>query len=66
MFKKAGLSYTYIDAEEEADLSRELGLTETPTVAIVSGGKANKIEGPSNIRKFVNEAKAIVKFMTVA
>jgi ribonucleoside-triphosphate reductase len=49
------LSYTLIDAEENADISRKYSILQAPTLLKISDGEVNKYANVSNIKKFVDE-----------
>ena len=48
----AGIEYTALIAEENAELANAYGIKEAPTLVVVSGDKAEKIANPSNIKAF--------------
>lgn len=48
--------FVIIDAEEEADLTREFGVMQAPTLVVVNGDETKKYVNASNIRKYA-EAK---------
>ena len=48
----AGIEYTTLIAEENAELATAYGIKEAPTLVVVSGDKAEKIANPSNIKAF--------------
>lgn len=48
--------FVIIDAEEEADLTREFGVMQAPTLVVVNGDERKKYVNASNIRKYA-EAK---------
>ena len=54
----AGMTFTKVYYEDNKALAEEYGIKQAPTLVVVSGGKATKIENASNIRKFIAEAKA--------
>ena len=47
-----GCDYNIIDAEEEADLTHELGIMAAPTLVVVKDGTRTKYANASNIKKF--------------
>ena len=56
---KAGITYEVVLAEENAELCKEYGIKEAPTLVILSAEGATKISGPSDIKKFCeNTVKA--------
>ncbi|MCR5565059.1 MAG: ribonucleoside triphosphate reductase, partial [Gammaproteobacteria bacterium] len=54
MLDKANISYKIIDAEENVELTKSYHVTEAPTMIIPNG---QKIENPSNIKKYIEENK---------
>lgn len=57
LLEKAKVNYRYIDAEENADLSKKYGIKQAPTVIVVNGEKIEKIANVSNIKKHIEEFK---------
>ena len=58
MLQKAAVDYETIDAEENADLAREYGVRQAPTLVVVHGGQAQKHANVSSIRQYIESAKA--------
>ena len=54
----AGMSFTKVYYEDNRALAEKYGIKQAPTLVVVSGTDAVKIENASNIRKFIAEAKA--------
>jgi len=52
---KAGVTYTKLLADENAEMATALGIKQAPTLAIVRGGAAEKYTGVSDIKKFLKE-----------
>ena len=52
---KAGVSYEKLMADENADLVKEYGITQAPTLVIKNGSDVNKYTGAGEIRKFLME-----------
>ena len=46
---RAGIAYTVVDAEENADMSDTFGIRQAPTLVIVKDGAAQKVAGVSAI-----------------
>ncbi len=46
---RAGIAYTVVDAEENAELSDKYGIRQAPTLVIVKDGQAEKVAGVSAI-----------------
>ena len=47
--------YVIVDAEENADLTREYGIMQAPTLVVVSDGISKKYANASNIKRFAEE-----------
>ncbi|HPT84842.1 MAG TPA: ribonucleoside triphosphate reductase [Bacillota bacterium] len=56
LLDRAGVHYTVIDAEENPELARKLGIMQAPTLADVGGATAKLYAGVPNIRKYVESA----------
>ena len=52
---KAG--YRFVDAEEEVELTKKLGVRQAPTLVEIKKGKINVIPNLSNIKKYVESIK---------
>jgi ribonucleoside-triphosphate reductase len=50
-----GISYTLIDAEENADITKEYNILQAPTLLEIRDGIVGKYTNASNIRKFAEE-----------
>jgi ribonucleoside-triphosphate reductase len=50
-----GVSYTVIDAEENADLTHKYSIMQAPTLVEIRNGKVKKYVNASNIKKFTEE-----------
>ena len=53
LLDKAGIAYDKKLAEENADLAKELGIKQAPTLVVVKDGEINKFAGVSDIKKFI-------------
>ncbi len=53
MLDKAGISYEVVDAEENAELSKQFGIMQAPTLVIADNEKFEKITNLSNVKKFI-------------
>ena len=53
---KAGFKYEKLNANENAELVREFGITQAPTLVRISDGKVEKFANLSNIRAFTERA----------
>lgn len=49
------LDYTVIDAEEQPELTTQLGIMQAPTLVVVADGEKKKYVNASNIKQFVEE-----------
>lgn len=50
---KCGVNYTNLYANENADLARQLGVKQAPTLVIIDGDKVEKYTGVSDIKKYL-------------
>ena len=57
LLEKAKIKYTFVDAEEEVDLTKKFGVKQAPTLVEVKKGEATVIANLSNIKKYVEEHK---------
>ena len=55
MLDKAGIAYEVVDAEENAELSKQFGIMQAPTLVIADNEKFEKITNLSNVKKFIEE-----------
>jgi len=53
LLDKAGIPYEKIDAEEHAGLTREYGVQQAPTLAVISNGQTVLYANASNIKGFI-------------
>ena len=54
--QQAKISYQIIDAEEHSDLVKKYGISQAPTLVVVSGAGVQTYANASNIRKFAEHA----------
>lgn len=54
---KAILKYEIIDAEENVDLSKKLGIKQAPTLLAINGENIDKYSNVSNIKKYIGSNK---------
>jgi len=54
ILEKAGMDYKKVDAEEETDMTRELGIKQAPTLVVSVNGNVEKYAGASAIRGYIN------------
>jgi ribonucleoside-triphosphate reductase len=54
---KAGLLYDVLDAAENAALVKQYGITQAPTLMVVSGSDAQKFAGAGAIKRFAVDHK---------
>ena len=57
LLDKAKIKYKFIDAEEEVDLTKSLGVNQAPTLVEVKKGEATLIANLSNIKKYIEDKK---------
>ncbi|MBO4861180.1 MAG: ribonucleoside triphosphate reductase [Clostridia bacterium] len=55
--EKANVPYDAIDCVSNIDLVNEFGVTQSPTLVVVRGGKLHKFDDISAIRKYIEESK---------
>jgi len=53
LLDKAGIAYDKKLAEENADLAKELGIKQAPTLVVVKDGNVEKFAGVSDIKKYI-------------
>lgn len=53
-------SYMLIDAEENMELARRYGVMQAPTLVVVEGDSHKKYVNASNIKKYVDQRKAVL------
>ena len=59
MLDKAGVPYENIDANENADRTREFGVMSAPTLAVIHNGETRLIQNASNIKAFTEEFASV-------
>lgn len=57
LLDKAKIKYTFVDAEENVELTNKMGVKQAPTLIEIKKGKVNAICNLSNIKKYVEESK---------
>ena len=55
LLDKAGIAYTKVYAEENADLCNQYGIKQAPTLVVTDGENYNKVTNVSNIKKYIEE-----------
>ncbi|MBP5694057.1 MAG: ribonucleoside triphosphate reductase [Bacilli bacterium] len=56
---QANIEFSEIIANDNVDLTKQLGITQAPTLVVIKGGKeVEKIENVSNIRAFIDQVRA--------
>jgi len=55
---EAGVVYETVYADKQPDLATEYGIMQAPTLVVFKDGKAEKIMGVSNIRKYIDTINA--------
>ncbi len=53
LLDKAKIKYQFVDAEEEVDLTKKLGVKQAPTLIVIKKGEVEKHANLSNIKKFI-------------
>ena len=53
LLEKANIKFKFVDAEENVDLTKELGVKQAPTLVIIEKGNVELIKNLSNIKKYV-------------
>ena len=56
---QAGIRYDVILANEDIASADLYGIRQAPTLVVISGGKMEKFENVSNIRRFIEESAAV-------
>ena len=56
---EAGIDYKVINADEEPQLARKLKVMQAPTIVSMEDGHMEKVQGVSNVLKYINEARTI-------
>ena len=57
LLKKAKMEYEWVDAEENKDLTINLGVKQAPTLVVVLDNNVERINNLSNIKKYIEEHK---------
>jgi ribonucleoside-triphosphate reductase len=57
LLDKAKIKYSFVDAEEEVDLTKKFGVKQAPTLVEIKKGKVNVVPNLSNIKKYAEENK---------
>lgn len=52
---EAACHYEYIDAEKNAELTKEFGVKQAPTLVVIKDGESQVINNLSNIKKYISE-----------
>ena len=59
MLDKANVPYENIDANENAEMTKEMGVMSAPTLAVVRGNDVRLIQNASNIKAFAEEYTSV-------
>lgn len=59
LLDKAGIEYTVIDAEEQSDFAKEIGINQAPTLVYKTSNGYEKLTGVSSIRRFIDSKEAV-------
>jgi len=57
LLKKAKKDYEWINAEENPEIAKKVGVKQAPTLAVFTGNKIELIKNVSNIKKYIGEKK---------
>lgn len=57
LLEKAKVNYKYVDAEENAELTKENGVKTAPTLVVIKDGQKENIANLSNIKKYIEDFK---------
>ena len=57
LLDKYKVKYSFVDAEENADMTKKFGVKQAPTLVVISKGKAELIPNLSNIKKYAESFK---------
>ena len=59
--KKAKIDYEWVNAEENVELTKDLGVKQAPTLVIIKNNNVEKIANLSNIKKYTEEMRTVKK-----
>ena len=59
--KKAKIDYEWVNAEENVELTKDLGVKQAPTLVIIKNNNVEKIANLSNIKKYTEEMRPVKK-----
>ena len=59
LLEGADIKYKYVDAEKDVELTKGYGVKQAPTLVVVKDGEATLINNLSNIKKFIEDNKAV-------
>ena len=59
LLDKKKIKYETIDAEKEAELSKDLGIKQAPTLVVVKDGKVEKYSNVSDIKKYLGSKECV-------
>jgi len=57
LLEKAGIKYTWVDAEENADMTKKFNVKKAPTLLVRDGDKMVAYENASNIKGYIEGSK---------
>ncbi len=55
LLDKKKITYKYIDAEDNVDITKKFDVKQAPTLVVIKDGKCSNIANLSNIKKFIEE-----------
>ena len=53
LLEKANIKFKFVDAEENVDLTKELGVKQAPTLVVIENNNVELIKNLSNIKKYI-------------
>ena len=57
LLAKAKVDFEFVDAEENVELTKELGVKAAPTLVVITDGKKKNVANLSNIKKYIEGLK---------
>ncbi len=57
LLEKAGVKYKWVDAEENVELTTQMGVKKAPTLLVPEDGEVRVFENASNIKGYIESKK---------